>query len=299
MIKRFLSFVEITTKITSIFPFLMVLAYLFYKNKPINWNLTVIFFVSMLVFDLAVTAINNYVDTKTNQQVLQFKRKNALMAIMVLLAIATAFGLYLAYLTDIVVLFLGGLCFIYGVFYTYGPVPISRQPYGEVLSGLFYGYFIPLILLYINMPKGTYLTLDISLKTINLSINIMPFITIGLLGFAPFCTTANIMLANNICDLENDIAVKRYTLPFYLENKSIQLFAAVYYFTYPVVIIMIALKILAPLCLLYLFTLIPVQRNIRVFSKKQEKGETFIVSVKNYVIIMGALTILIFVSGLR
>ena len=183
MIKRFLSYVEIKTKITSVFAFFMVLAYLFNIKQPINWRLSGVFFVSMFVFDLATTAINNYIDTKTNHQTLQFKRKNALAIIVVLLAVATAFGLYLAYLTDFVVLLLGGLCFACGILYTFGPVPISRQPYGEVLSGLFYGYLIPTIMLYINMPHGTYLTLDFSLEKVILSINVMPSITVVLLGF--------------------------------------------------------------------------------------------------------------------
>ena len=147
------------------------------------------------------------------------------------------------------------------------------------------------------MPHGTYLTLDFSLEKVILSINVMPSITVVLLGFLPFCATANIMLANNICDLEKDITVKRYTLPFYLEGKSIYLFAAIYYLTYPAAALMVMLKILPPLTYLYLLTIIPVQKHKYIF-KKQDKSETFIVSVKNYIIIMGTMTILIFVSGL-
>ncbi|MDD5636036.1 MAG: prenyltransferase, partial [Atribacterota bacterium] len=136
MINRFLSFIEIKTKITSIFAFLLALAYLFYIQQPINWRLTVIFFASMFIFDLTTTSINNYIDTKTNDQKLQFKRKTALLILLLLLSISTLLGLYLAILTDLVVLFLGGLCFLTGIFYTFGPIPISRLPLGEILSGL-------------------------------------------------------------------------------------------------------------------------------------------------------------------
>lgn len=297
MFKRFLSYVEIKTKITSVFAFLMTLAYLFSIGRSINLDKTLIFFAAMFLFDLTTTAINNYVDTKTNDQVLQFGRKTAFAIIIMLFTLSAALGLYLAYITDVVVLILGGLCFLCGVFYTYGPIPISRQPLGELFSGLFYGVLIPFLILYINMPEGTYLTLGYSTEVIKLSVNIRPVITVLLLSAAPFCTTANIMLANNICDLEKDIAVKRHTLPYYIGRKALYLFAALYYLVYLSVVVMVVFGMLSPVSLLLLVTLIPVQKNINLFFKKQEKATTFITSIKNYVIIMATDCLLIFISG--
>ncbi len=298
MIKRFLSYVEIKTKITSVFAFLFALAYLFSIGQKIYTLKTIVFFASMFLFDLTTTAINNYIDTKTNDQILQFKRKNAFIIIIVLFISSAALGIYLAAVTDVVVLLLGALCFLCGVLYTYGPVPISRQPLGEVFSGFFYGVLIPFILLYINMPSGTYLSLYLSAETINISLQIFPIITVLLLAVSPFCTTANIMLANNICDLKKDIAVKRYTLPYYIGTKSLYLFAALYYISYLSVIIMVILKILSPICLLSLLTIFPVQKNINRFFKTQDKTTTFIYSVKNYVIIMAANSFVVFISRL-
>ncbi|QIB70042.1 UbiA family prenyltransferase [Aminipila butyrica] len=299
MIKRFLNYVEIKTKITSTFAFLLTLAFLFYSSQPIKWGLTLMFFGAMFLFDLTTTAINNYIDTKTNEQVLPFKRSIALLIILVLLGSSTLLGLLLVYQTDIVVLLLGGLCFLCGILYTYGPVPISRQPWGEILSGIFYGFFIPFILLYMNMPEGTYISLQWNLKTISLELQILPLITLALLAVIPVCTTANIMLANNICDVEKDILVKRYTLPYYLGKKtSLYLFAAIYYCTYAAVLVMTAAGILPVVSLLFLVTLIPVQKNINQFFRVQDKEKTFIVAIKNYVIIMGAISLLIFLGGL-
>lgn len=299
MIKRFLNYVEIMTKITSTFAFLLTVAFLFYKDQPVKWDLTLLFFAAMFLFDLATTAINNYIDTKTNSQTLQFKRSTALAIIFVLLGISTLLGLSLVYLTDIVVLLLGGLCFLCGVFYTFGPVPISRQPWGEILSGIFYGFFIPFILLYINMPEGTYLTFAWNFQTVSLELQLFPIFTVLVLSVIPVCTTANIMLANNICDLEHDVLVKRYTLPYYLGRKaSLWLFAAIYYATYLAVVIMVILKILSPLCLLSLISLIPVRKNIKAFFREQVKSRTFVISVKNYIIIMGTDAALVFLSGL-
>ncbi len=298
MIKRFLDYIEIRTKITSIFAFLITIAFLFYKEQQINWKLTFIFFIAMFVFDLTTTAINNYIDTKTNNQTLQFKRRIALIIIYVLFGISALLGLYLAYLTDVVILFLGGICFLCGVFYTYGPVPLSRQPLGEIFSGIFYGFLIPFIIMYINMPQGTFLSLSLSTEIISLELKIRPIITIILFSIIPICTTANIMLANNICDLEKDVLVKRYTLPYYLGNKALYLFALIYYVTYIATIIMVKLKILSPICLISLLTIFIVQKNISLFFKKQDKKATFILAIKNYIIIMGTNTLIIFISGI-
>jgi len=275
----------------------MTISYLLFKGININWWLTGVFFVAMFIFDLTTTAINNYIDTKDNNERLQFTRKVARNIIYAMFFISASLGLYLAYSTDIVIFLIGGLCFICGVFYTYGPVPISRQPLGEVLSGLFYGFMIPFIILYINMPTAYFMSLNVNFKTISLDININPFIDLFLLGLIPFCATANIMLANNICDLEKDILVKRHTLPYYIGKKAIQLFSGLYYLTYVSVVIMVILKVISPLCLLTFITLPLVQKNINVFKVKQEKSTTFVMAIKNYIIIMGVNTVLILISS--
>ncbi len=294
--RRFFKYIEIATKITSTFVFFMTVAFLLYRKETINWRLTLIFFASMLFFDFTTTAINNYIDTRDNQQTLQYERRTALIIIYILFFISTFLGLYLVYLTDVVVLFLGGICFFCGVFYTYGPLPISRQPLGEFLSGLFYGFLIPFILFYINMSKGTLLNLHLSLEEITVQIKVIPMLTLLLISIIPFCITANIMLANNICDLEKDIAVKRHTLPYYIGDKALYLFAGLYYLSYFTLIVMTVLRLLSPLCLLSLITIVLVQKNIKTFFKKQDKATTFILSVKNYMIIMGSVTLLIFLS---
>lgn len=296
MVAKFLDYIEIKTKITSLFAFLYTIAFLLYSAHQINWKLTVIFFIAMFVFDLTTTAINNYIDTKTNTQILQFKRKTALLIIYVLFGISASLGLYLAYLTDVVVLLVGAVCFLCGIFYTYGPVPLSRQPLGEIFSGVFYGFMIPFLLMYINMPEGTLLNLKVSIETISFNIKVFPLISLLLLSVIPVCTTANIMLANNICDVEKDMLVKRYTLPYYLGGKSLKLFAMLYYMTYLSLIVMVVLKILSPICLIALVSIYPVQKNINQFITVQDKSTTFMAAIKNYVIIMGFDTFMIFIS---
>ncbi len=298
MIKRFLDYVEIRTKITSLFAFVMSLGLLLYKDQTMNLGNTLVFFCSMFLIDLATTAINNYIDTKDGNQALPFNRKTALFIIYALLFVGGSLGIILAYRTDLVVLFVGGLCFLCGVFYTYGPIPISRQPLGEILSGVFYGLFIPFLMFYINTPAGTFLEYSLSFEEIDLKLKIVPIIALLLFAAVPFCCTANIMLANNMCDVEKDIKVKRHTLPYYIGKNSIHLFAGLYYSCYAAILLMCIVKILSPLCLLALLTIYPVEKNIRLFRKKQVKSETFVVSIKNYITIMGSVTLLLFITVL-
>lgn len=296
MISGFFNYVEIKTKITSLFAFLMAIGFILYKGQNIRLLESLIFFVGMFLFDLTTTSINNYIDTKTNNKALPFERRKALGITFVLLGASALAGICLVVLTDLVVLALGGICFLGGIFYTYGPVPISRQPLGELFSGVFYGFMIPLILFYINMPEGYYFALSYRGGSLGLTIELWPMFELALLSVAPVMCTANIMLANNICDLERDLAVGRHTLPSYIGGKALDLYKWLYYSIYLAWLIMIVLKMLHPLCLAAFITFIPVRKNIKEFYGEQDKDKTFITSIKNYVIIMGALTLGIWLS---
>jgi 1,4-dihydroxy-2-naphthoate polyprenyltransferase len=297
IVKRTLSYVEIKTKIASVFPFLMGLAYLHSSGYRIDPLKTVVFFLGMFCFDLTATTVNNYYDTKKNHQTLQFARPTAMAILLTLFAVSVCLGLFLVYLTDPVVLLLGVLCFFVGIIYSYGPVPISHGPYGEIVSGCFQGLLIPAILIYINVPKDGLFSYFLDHWKLSVILNIRSIAGLLMLSVVPACLIANIMLANNICDLKNDVAVNRYTLAFYLGKKALWLFAALYYTAYLSVIAMVAVGFLSPLSLILLITLIPVQKNINLFFKKQIKEETFIVSIKNFLIVLIMHTLLIFLGS--
>lgn len=290
-------YVEIKTKITSLFPFIVITGYLLYMEQAIDVKLTSIFFAGMFLFDLTTTSINNYIDTKTNGMPLPFSRKFAFTVLCLLLIASTTLGMWLVALTDVIVLILGGLCFAAGVLYTYGPVPISRQPWGELVSGTFYGLVIPFILLYINMPKGYYISAGMSEHALHIDVQIAPMVAVLLLSVSPVCCTANIMLANNISDLEKDILVKRHTLPYYIGiPHALNLFAGLYYITYASTIALVATRILHPVSLLTLATIHPVRQNVAAFRKLQDKETTFPASIQNYIIIMSAMALAIWTS---
>jgi 1,4-dihydroxy-2-naphthoate polyprenyltransferase len=284
-IRKFFQYSEIRTKITSVSVFALCIAYFLMRHLELRWLPTIIFFAGMLVFDLTTTTINNYIDSKTDDTVLPFSRRGALALSIVLLLVACALGVWLVLLSDLFVLILGGCCFVCGVFYTFGPVPISRLPFGEVLSGLFYGFFIPWIFFYINLPAAEFMQWQWQLPHAGVLIHVLNFAGLILLAVAPFCCTANIMLANNICDTEKDLLQGRRTLPSHIGRKnSLLLFAALALLPYLSLPVLVLAGLARPIVLLACLTLIPVVINVRSFYQKQDKRETFSLSLKNYLL---------------
>ena len=291
-VSRYLQFTEIKTKITSLFPFLISLIYLSYKNQPIKPIETIIFFIAMFLFDLETTAINNYIDTKTNGEEIPYSRKKAIAIIYIMLGICVLLGLLLVYFTNWIVLILGIMCFVFGILYTFGPLPISRTPFGEIISGIFYGFFIPLILLYINFPEDYYIVIDFTSTQVLILANYINLMHLIFLFTISTLTTAAIMLANNICDLEKDILQKRHTLVYYIgKEKSVIVFNWLYIISFLMIPILIILGDLGIFSLILLGGAIPIFKNLKQFEKEQIKSKTFIVSIKNYLIINGGLVI--------
>jgi len=234
----FLEVVELRTKVASVFPFVMGVLFslvYFHEIHPVN---TVIFFIGMLVFDLTTTSINNYMDfRKAKSEQYKFEHNvigrekvpEALVRNMIfgMLALTFVIGLYLTYATGWLLLVMGAVvCFI-GVFYTFGPIPLSRMPLGEVFSGFTMGLGIFAITIYINTvnQKVFYLALDFASGTFGLIGNLWAVCAIVLASLPLVFTIANIMLANNLRDLEADIENHRYTLVYYIGRQhGIQLF---------------------------------------------------------------------------
>jgi 1,4-dihydroxy-2-naphthoate octaprenyltransferase len=290
-------YLEIRTKITSVLPFLMTLAYLALKDRPVDPLRSGVFFAGMLLFDLTATAINNCVDMENTPRFRWLSPGNARRIVLGLLALSTGLGLWLVALTDGIVLLAGALCFAFGILYSWGPLPLSHSPFSEAASGFFYGVMIPFILIRINDP-GYIVTYGLTAERISVHIDLVSAAGFALLAVLPFCLTAGIMLANNICDAQHDICAGRRTLAFYLRDRALPLFDGLYYIAYLSVAVMVAFGFLPALNLALFLTLIPVRRNLRLFRRKQTKEETFSVSIRNFVLILSAHTALLFAGGM-
>jgi len=298
MFKRFLRYVEIQTKIASILPFFLGLLYVFYAYKNIDIRNTILFFVSMLFFDMTTTALNNYIDARTNGSSLPFSNNIAFLLLVIMLTVATAAGITLAYFTGLVVLICGGVCFIIGILYTFGPASISHLPLGELFSGIFMGFFIPFLIIFVNAPTQSLVYYSFQNWVLQVSFNLPGLLKLFLLAIPGMMCIANIMLANNICDLEADRKIDRFTLPHYIGIKNaLRLFALNYYLAFAAIIIMAIAHVLPAYVLIILVSLLVVQKNINIFKVRHVKSETFHLSIQNLLAIMVPLVIVVGVAN--
>lgn len=297
-LSSFFQFVEIQTKLASVIPFSLGTVYALYRYNSFKFHNFLIMFISLLTFDMATTAINNYIDYKKALETSGYNYENknamvrdgikestALTVIFTLLIIAMTLGVLLTINTNVMVLFIGVISFFVGIFYTFGPVPISRMPLGEVFSGVFMGFIIMFLAIYIHTYDQNIVSLGYKGHMLTVGVDVMEVFYIFLMSIPAMGGIANIMLANNICDMEEDIINKRYTLPYYIGKKrALKLFKILYYISYIDIIILLVLRIVPIGVLWALLTLIPVSKNIRCFNEKQVKSETFVLSVKNFVL---------------
>lgn len=304
----FLKLVEIQTKIASVFPFLIGILFVNYRFGSFHLMNTIIFFVAMLCFDLTTTAINNYMDyLKASSEVYRRERNiigqkqiaesTVILTIVSLLVFASSLGIWLVSRTDLFVLFVGMLCFAIGIFYTFGPIPLSRMPLGEVFSGVAMGFGIVFLAVYVNAYDQGIVQLIWEGRTVSFYADLVLLFEIVLISLPCIFTIANLMLANNICDLEEDIDNHRYTLPYYIGKKyAVWLFNALYALSFVALILAVLLNLLPPLLLFILLVGYPVYQQVQKFNQKQEKTETFIVAVKNLVLVNASFVALLFLS---
>jgi len=292
---NFFQFIEIKTKLASMIPYIVGTLYSLYRYKSFNIKNFIIMSVSLLAFDMATTAINNYIDDKKalnghkKKNVIPsygFKESTALTIIFILLALAIFFGVLLTLNTNVMVLLIGVVSFLAGILYTFGPIPISRTPLGEIFSGVFMGFVILFLSVYIHIFDKNIISFMYHNNMLNISINLVEVFYIFLISIPTIGGIANIMLANNICDVKEDILNNRFTLPYYLGvENAFKLFKILYYIGYLDIITLVILKISPVMSLLVLFTIIPLNRNIKLFYKRPIKSETFIYSVKNFALV--------------
>lgn len=295
-ISSFFKLVEIQTKLASLIPFLLGNCYAFYRFNRFNTINFFLMFVSLLTVDMMTTAINNYTDyrkaNKTegyNYEVHnaivrdRLKESGVISTIIILLVIASTTGLILFLRTNMVILILGVISFIVGILYSFGPIPISRTPFGEVFSGLFMGFIITFISVYIHNYNQGIVHISYQNAMVLIMFNLKEIIYIFLVSLPAVIGIANIMLANNICDIEDDIANNRYTLPVYIgKKKSLLIYKVLYYIMFFDIILLMILGINSLLSFFVLVTFIIVYKNIKLFYEKQTKKDTFITAIQNF-----------------
>lgn len=298
-IESFFKLVEIKTKVASMVPFFTGSLFAIYNYNQFDIKNFLLMFVSLLSFDMVATTINNYIDYKEAEKQYGYnyeihnaivrdklQESNVIKTIVILFSIAviTGFALYLN--TDLIVLILGAISFIVGVLYSYGPIPISRMPLGEIFSGFFMGFIIIFLAIYIHVFSTDIVNVFLENELVSIIFNYKEIIKIFFVSLPAVSGIANIMLANNICDIEDDLENKRFTLVVHIGvEKALTIFKSLYYISYINIIVLVLFNILPIYSFLALITYIPVKNNINKFLKEQKKNKTFVLSVQNFLLI--------------
>ena len=276
----FLELVEIKAKTASILPFILGACYSWYNFHSIHPGLLVAFFLAMFIFNMSVDILDNVndyyhavdeKDYKQNTNIigrehLSLKLVLGLMISMILVSVVI--GVAIAYVTGWPVLVMGILCYLVGIFYSSGPRPLSSLPLGELFSGPTMGFMITLLCVYIN----TYQDFTWNWSTV---------LGVLLIALPDTLWISNLMLANNTCDLEEDEKNQRYTLSHYLgKESSVRLFVIMNVMAVFSLILAVVVGIAPWTVLLSLVVLPVIIKNVRMFSRKQVKKETFLCAVK-------------------
>ncbi|MDO4432783.1 MAG: 1,4-dihydroxy-2-naphthoate polyprenyltransferase [Aerococcaceae bacterium] len=293
-VKIFLEFVELRTKVASFFPMIIGFLWTIYYTGTLNLLNTCLFFCAVITFDMCTTAINNTMDYhkaidlnyKTQENIIgvhQLSFPKMVRIVFILLAISLCFSLLLVFRTDALLLGMGAICFIIGITYTFGPMPLSRLPLGEVFSGFTMGFGIFFLANYMT-SYDQLLTSAWSLENVVVSFNWLETLRLFGLSLPLVSLIANIMLANNTCDLKTDIQNQRYTLVYYIGVKNAlllyQTLSIVPWIAWTIYLLTGTLPLWAALGFLLMY---PHWKSVQRFCQKQEKRETFIESVKSFV----------------
>ncbi len=296
-LKSFVNLVEIRTKLASMIPFFLGSIYVVFRFQQFQVANFILMFVSLLTFDMFTTAMNNYYDFKKARKkegygyqehnaIVKFGLKESTVVTLIITLFVTAVGtgMWLVFNTGLVVFLVGGLSFCVGILYSFGPIPISRMPLGELFSGLFMGFVIIFVSTFIHIGDQL-VVLAFDQQNLTVQIDMLEVLLIFLISIPAILCIANIMLANNICDMDEDVENKRYTLPVYIgKPNALNLFRFIYYASYLDLIVLLFLKVNPIIVVLVLLTLIPLKRNISAFMKIQTKQHTFGLAVQNFLI---------------
>ncbi len=301
-IKSFFKLVEIQTKVASQVPLVvgtLVALYYYGSFDLVNFLLM---WSSLLCIDMATTAINNYMDYEKalHTEGYGYNGHNAIVrdklniqsvkgVIVGLLVIATALGLLLFLRTDWLVLVIGAIAFLIGIGYTYGPMPISRTPFGEIVSGLTMGFGILFLAVYIQVLDPSWLMVNLGLDGhLLIDINLFEFARLLLISMPFVIGIGDIMFANNICDMEEDWKNHRYTLPISLgKTWSLKLFGASYGIIYILIVLNIAIGLTPSWTGLTLITIPIVYKQTKQLILEPVKEKNFANAVKNFLLING------------
>lgn len=283
----FLELVEIKAKTASILPMLLGVCMSVYYYHSFNLINSILFFIAMLLFNMAVDMMDNYndynhaVDTedyKKNTNIIgreKISPRLVLTLILIFSIIAAGIGIYLVTRVGLPLLWMGIFCFAVGILYSSGPFPMNGLPVGEFFSGFTMGFMIMLISVYIN-------------KTGSFDWSWSNLLKIWLVALPCELWISNLMLANNICDAQEDEDNHRHTIIHFIGvQQGLNSFTIKNVIAFLAIITAVMAR-LAPWTMLLTLLIIPfVVKQTKLLYHEQVKKRTFPCAVK--ILLVGSL----------
>lgn len=281
---------------TSFFPAFIGILYAWYNYDTFHLGFSLLGLLTAILFHLAVNIRDNYLDyyiadnknAYSAQEMVVGKEniplKNVRLAYWISGIVALVIGLYLVLQTSLFLFYIGFGGMLIGALYTMGPVPINSTPYGEFFVGLAMGFGIFTAMVYLN-------AYDV------IQLNWITMVQLIIASIPTSITVMSVSLANNICDLEEDIEDNRFTLPYHIGvDKALVVFKYFYYAAYIAIILSLLFGTFPRLVALSLLTFPYVLKNIRIFMKEQDKRTTFITTIINSAVIPVPIIITLFIG---
>jgi 1,4-dihydroxy-2-naphthoate polyprenyltransferase len=309
-VNQVVSLTEPQTKLASVLPFLFGIAFTLYRYGTFDPAVLAVFFVSFFFIDIGTTSLNNYKDWKREcasglgRDVEKaynpitrtgMSGRDARAVMVTLFAIGCLAGLALVCMTDPLILLIGLAAFLVAVTYSAGPVPISHTPAGEFFSGVTMGGGITFVTVYAQVHGSGFVNFMLDWPKLAASANLAELAVIVLVSLPYIFLIANIMLANNICDMDVDRTLGRRTLPIVVGRwLASAVFIKLLALSYIAVVVAVALKVLPVAALASLLTLpVTVKGTVRLL-RNPDKFKNFSVSVINLLLIGGVLALSVF-----
>ncbi|BDZ31596.1 prenyltransferase [Lactiplantibacillus sp. WILCCON 0030] len=292
----FYELTEIYTAPLNIMWFVLGVAIAQSRLGVVNWVNVVLGLVTVFIFDLAVNVSDNYYDylhahdrqgyaQQTNPLGrLQLPVKGVGQLALGLYILALVPGTWLVLRTGWLVLLLGIIGYVIGIFYTAGPHPINATPWCETVVALSIAFLIQLTCVVVS----SYGVRPLTWATVG--VTFLLCLPLTLIFFT-------LQLANNTADREEDILNHRYTLAYYLGQRgAIKLMQGCLVVGSLWPLINLALRLAPPITGLVVLLLPLMWWGMRPFFAKPDKRQTFMTTVKSASIFFIAYPIL-FVLG--
>jgi len=258
-IKKLIRLMDLKTLVAGTLPVIYGSVFSAYAFGKFNYIFFILLFIAMILVQSSANMINDYFDYKfgtdyqgrDNRNLLtsgEVTKKQVWTVVSIYYFIALVIGIIIGYYTSYYILLIALAGAFISFIYSFGPLPISRTPIGEFVSGSTMGIGITTTVIYIQSGIINYVTLLTAIPT------------------AIFIGT--ILLSNNICDREEDIRSGRKTLTILIGVRRSEILwiinvimlgvlAFVYYFLkiFPIPVVVIVLLLFPYKTLKYFLSL--------------------------------------------